>query len=90
VDAMGPDLTRPAQSSALQLELTLHVPFHWDGQTDDVEAQDVRTLVRWFCEPGRSHLYEAGAFVYTWGSFLCQYTAEDGLEVVVQAHSVDR
>jgi len=29
-----------------------------------VEAKDARTLVRWFCEPGRAHLYEPGAFAY--------------------------
>ena len=43
---MGPDLTWPAQSSALQLELTLHVPFHWDSQSDDVEALVVLQIAR--------------------------------------------
>ena len=68
---MGPDVTRPTQASALQLELTLHVPYDFDVHLEDVEAKDVRTLVRWFCEPGRAYLYEPGAFVYAWGSFFC-------------------
>jgi hypothetical protein len=87
---MGPDTTRPTQASALQLELTLHVPYDLDVHSEDVEAKDVRTLVRLFCEPGRAHLYEPGAFVYTWGAFVCGSTSDDELEVIVNAHAVDR
>ena len=65
-----------------------HVPYDFDAHSEDVEAKDVRTLVRWFCEPGRAHLYEPGAFVYAWGSFF--YTSDDELEVIIHAHAVDR
>ena len=88
VDEMGPDTTRPTQASALQLELTLHVPYDLDVHSEDVEAKPC--LVRLFCEPGRAHLYEPGAFVYTWGVFVCGSTSDDELEVIVNAHAVDR
>jgi hypothetical protein len=90
IGEIGPDVTRPTQASALQLEPTLHGPYDFDAHSEDVEAKDVRTLlVRWFCEPGRAHLYERGAFVYAWGSFFCGYTSDDELEVI-HAHAIDR
>jgi len=84
---MGPDVTRPTQASALQLELTLHVPYDFDAHLEDVEAKDVRTLVRCsFANPD--------ARTYTNLELLCtlgvRSSAVDELDVIIHAHAVDR
>ncbi|GFF87297.1 hypothetical protein IFM53868_05101 [Aspergillus udagawae] len=87
IDQVEPDPTRPDKALALQLRISLNIP-QKDALSDDVEQRDILTIVRFFCEPNRSHLYQPNAFIYAWGSFL---TIQDQhLHIILHAHTIDR
>lgn len=89
IEQVEPDPTRPGKGLALQLRISLNIPAK-DDQSDDVEQQDILTLVRFFSDPGRSDIYHENTFVYAWGSFLTATTQDQGFHILLHAHTVDR
>jgi hypothetical protein len=69
------DLIRPGKGLALQLRVLLNIP-EKDAQSDDIEQQDIPTLVRFFSDLGQSDIYHENSFIYAWGSFLIATTQD--------------
>jgi hypothetical protein len=63
IEQVEQDLTRLGKGLALQLRISLNIP-EKDAQSDDIEQQDILTLVRFFSDLGRSDIYRENAFVY--------------------------
>lgn len=89
IDHVEPDPTRPGKGLALQMHVSLNIPDK-DAQSDDVEQNDIRTLIRFFTESNRSSLYQPNAFVYACGSFLTDSTPDQDFHIILHAHTVDR
>ncbi len=89
IDSAEPDPTRPGKGLALQLRVSLNIP-ETDMHSDDVEQNDIPTIVRFFCEPNRINRYQENTFIYAWGSFLTDVTPSDGFHILLLAHAVDR
>jgi hypothetical protein len=90
IEEVGPDPARPNRGLALQLLVSLHIP-EKDVQSDDVDNHDIPTLIRFFCEPGRTaDLYQPDSFVYAWGLFLTATMQDREFHILLHAHIVDR
>lgn len=63
VDEVEQDPTRPGKGLSLQLRLSLNIP-EKDIQSDDVEQQDIPTVVRFFAEAGKLDTYQPNVFIY--------------------------
>ena len=88
IEHVEPDPTRPGKGLFMQLRVSLNIPDK-DVQSDDVEQDDIPTLIRFFNEENRPALYQPNAFVYAWGSFLTNSDSE-GFHILLHANSVDR
>jgi hypothetical protein len=88
IDYVEPDPTHPGKALSMQLRVLLNIPGK-DVQSDDVEQDDIPTLIRFFNEGNRPDLYQPNAFVYAWGSFLTNSDSED-FHILLHATSVDR
>lgn len=84
-----PDLTRPGEGLSMQLRVSLNIP-EKDVQSDDVEQDDIYTLIRFFNNGNRSDIYQPNAFVYAWGSFLTNSPDGEDFHILLHASSVDR
>lgn len=89
IEQVEQDPTRPGKGLALQLRISLNIP-EKDTQSDDVEQQDIPTMIRFFSDHGRSDIYNENCFVYAWGSFLTATTQDQGFHILLHAHTVDR
>lgn len=89
IDSVGPDLSRPGQGLALQIEASLHLPFHADLYSDDVELAELPTTIHFFASPSNPQSYEPNKFIYAWGSFLTCVDPEGSLHLILHAHEVD-
>ncbi|KAJ6168290.1 hypothetical protein N7497_001133 [Penicillium chrysogenum] len=90
VEHVEPDPTRPGKGLSMQLRISLNIPWK-DIQPDDVEQDDIPTLVRFFNEGNQSDLYKPNTFVYSSGSFLTTSSDDEELfHIVLHAHSLDR
>jgi hypothetical protein len=83
------DPARPGKGLALQLRISLNIPKK-DTESDDIEQQDIPTIVRFFSSPGQSDTYHENTFIYAWGSFLTATTQDQGFHILLHAHTVDR
>ena len=89
IENVEPDPTRPGKGLSKQLRVSLNIPDK-DVKSDDVEQDDIPTLVRFFNEGNRPDLYQPNAFVYAWGSFLTSSSDSDEFHIILHANSVDR
>ncbi|KAJ5198760.1 uncharacterized protein N7498_001710 [Penicillium cinerascens] len=89
IDHVEQDPTRPGKSLCMQLRVSLNIPDK-DIQSDDVEQDDIPTLIRLFNEGNRPDLYQSNAFIYAWGSFLATSSDSDGFHILLHAHGVER
>jgi hypothetical protein len=89
IEQVEQDPARPGKGLALQLRISLNIPDK-DAQSDDVEQQDIPTMVRFFSDLGRSDIYHENTFIYAWGSFLTATTQDEGFHILLHAHTVDR
>jgi hypothetical protein len=90
IEDVAPDPTRPDKRLAMQLKSPLNIPIQLSMQSDDVEVQEIPTMICFFCETGHSHLYEPEVFVYAWGPFLTTITKDEGFHIILNAHTVSR
>lgn len=89
VEHVEPDPTRPGKGLSLQLRVSLNLPWK-DIQSDDVEQDEILTLVRFFNEGNQSDLYKPNTFVYSSGSFLTTSSDDEEFHIVLHAHNLDR
>jgi hypothetical protein len=89
IEQVEQDPTRPGKGLALQLRTSLNIP-EKDAQSDDIEQQDIPTLIRFFSDPGQADIYRENTFIYAWGSFLTATTQDQGFHILLHAHTVDR
>ncbi|KZN87629.1 hypothetical protein EN45_061900 [Penicillium chrysogenum] len=88
VEHVEPDPTRPGKGLSMQLRISLNIPWK-DIQSDDVEQDDIPTLVRFFNEGNQSDLYKPNTFVYSSGSFLTTSSDDEELfHIVLHAHII--
>lgn len=73
----------------MQLRVSLNIPDK-DVNSEDVEQDDIPTLIRFFNEGNRPNLYQPNAFVYAWGSFLSNSSDSGDFHILLHANSVDR
>jgi hypothetical protein len=88
VDHIGPDLTWPGKALAIQLQSPLNIPIQLDTQSDNIQPQEITTVIYIFYKTGNSHLYKANIFIYAWGSFLTTITKDEGLQIIVNINSI--
>jgi hypothetical protein len=89
IDHAEPDPTRPGNSLAIQLRVSLNVPCN-DICSDDVEQDDIPTLIRFFNERTQPDLYQQNAFVYVSGSFLTDCSDEEEFHILLHSHTINR
>jgi hypothetical protein len=89
IDNVEQDPTRPGKGLSMQLRVSLNIPDK-DIQSDDVEQDDIPTLIRFFNEGNRPDHYQSNAFIYAWGSFLATSSDSEGFHIILHANSVDR
>jgi hypothetical protein len=89
VENVEPDPTRPGKGLSIQLRVSLNIPSK-DIQSEDVEQNEIPTLIRFFNEGNRPDLYQPNAFVYSSGSFLTTSSDDEGFHIVLHAHNLDR
>lgn len=89
VEHVEPDPTRPGKGLSMQLRVSLNLPWK-DIQSDDVEQDEILTLVRFFNEGNQSDLYKPNTFVYSFGSFLTTSSDDEEFHIVLHAHNLDR
>ncbi|KAJ5144283.1 hypothetical protein N7526_001791 [Penicillium atrosanguineum] len=89
IEHVEPDPTRPGKGLSMQLRVSLNIPDK-DIQSDDVEHDDIPTLVRFFNEGNQPELYQPNAFIYAWGSFLTNASGSEDFHILLHASSVDR
>lgn len=56
IERVEPDPTRPNKGISMQLRVSLNIPSK-DVQSDDVEKDEILTLIRFFNKGNRSDLY---------------------------------
>lgn len=84
-----PDPTRPGKGLSMQLRISLNIPDK-DVKSDDVEQDDIPTVIRFFNEGNRPDLYQSNAFIYAWGSFFSDSSDGENFHILLHANSVDR
>ncbi|KAJ5111788.1 hypothetical protein NUU61_001418 [Penicillium alfredii] len=89
IDHVEPDPTRPGKGLSMQLRISLNIPWK-DIQSDDVEQDEIPTLVRFFNDSNQSDLYKPNTFVYSSGSFLTTSSDDEKFHIVLHAHNLDR
>lgn len=89
VEQVEPDPTRPGKGLSMQLRISLNIPLK-DIQSDDVEQDEVPTLVRFFNEGNQSDHYKPNTFVYSSGSFLTISSEDEEFHIIIQAHTLNR
>ncbi|KAJ5904785.1 uncharacterized protein N7473_001701 [Penicillium subrubescens] len=89
VEQVEPDPTRPGKGFSMQLRISLNIPLK-DIQSDDVEQDEIPTLLRFFNEGNQSDLYKSNTFIYSSGSFLTTSSDDDDFHVIIHAHTLDR
>jgi hypothetical protein len=89
IDHAEPDPTRPGNNLAIQLQVSLNVPYK-DICSDDVEQDDILTLIRFFNERNQPDLYQQNSFVYASDSFLTDCSDEEGFHILLHANTIDR
>lgn len=91
VEHVEPDPTRPGKGLSMQLRMSLSIPFK-DIQSEDVEQEEIPTLVRFFNEGNQSDHYKPNTFIYSSGSFLTTSSeAEDEeFHIIIHAHTLKR
>ena len=88
IEHVEPDPTRPGTNLALQLRVSLNIP-EKDVHSDDVEQDDIPTLIRFFAETNHTDSYQPNTFIYAWGSFLTNSQQPEGIHILLHAHTVD-
>lgn len=88
IEYVEPDPTRPGKGLSMQLRVSLNIPFK-DVQSDDVEQNEIPTLIRFFNEGNQTDLYQPNTFVYASGSFLTTSSEDDDLHIILHAHTLD-
>ncbi|KAJ5394721.1 hypothetical protein N7509_006508 [Penicillium cosmopolitanum] len=73
----------------MQLCISLNILLK-DNQSDDVEQDEIPTLLRFFNEGNQSDLYKSNTFIYSSGSFLTTSSGDDDFHIIIQAHTLDR
>jgi hypothetical protein len=89
IEHVEPDPTRPGKGLSMQLRVSLNIPDK-DVQSDDVEQDDIPTLIRFFNEGNRPGIYQPNAFLYAWGSFLTDSSDSEDFHILLHANNVDR
>ncbi|CAI7627757.1 unnamed protein product [Penicillium pancosmium] len=89
VEHVEPDPTRPGKGLSMQLRVLLNIPQR-DIQSDDVEQDEIPTLIRFFNDSNQPDLYKANTFVYSSGSFLTNSSENEKFHIVLHAHNLDR
>ena len=89
IDSVEPDPTRPGRALSMQLGVSLNIPFK-DIESDDVESNEIPTLIRFFNEGNQSDIYQPNAFIYSSGAFLTTSSEDDGFHIILHAHNLDR
>lgn len=84
-----PDPTRPGNSLAIQLHVSLNVPYK-DICSDDIEQDDIPTLIRFFNERNQPDSYQQNAFVYASGTFLTDCSDEEEFHILLHANTISR
>jgi hypothetical protein len=89
VEHIEPDPARPGKGLSLQLRVSLNIP-RKEIQSDDVEQDEIPTLIRFFNDSNQPDLYKPNTFVYSSGSFLTTSSDDEKLHIVIHAHNLDR
>src|ERR1700744_5598871 len=89
VEHVEPDPTRPGKGLSMQLRVSLNIPLK-DIQSDDVEQNEIPTLLRFFNEGNQSDLYKPNTFIYSSGSFLTTSSDDEEFHIIIYAHTMDR
>lgn len=89
IDHVEPDPTRPGKGLSIQLRLSLNIPWK-DVYSDDVEQDEIPTLVRFFNDGNQSDRYKPNTFIYSSASFLTTSSDDEEFHIVLHAHSLDR
>jgi hypothetical protein len=89
VEHVEPDPTRPGKGLSMQLRISLNIPLK-DIQSDNVEQNEIPTLLRFFNEGNQSGLYNPNTFIYSSGSFLTTSSDDEEFHIVIHAHTLDR
>jgi hypothetical protein len=87
IENVEPDSTRPGKGLSVQLRVSLNIPSE-DIQSDDVEQNEIPTLIRFFNEGNRPDLYQTNAFVFSSG-FLTTSSDDEYCTSRSQLGSVD-
>jgi hypothetical protein len=61
IENVEPDPTRPGKGISIQLRVSLNIPSK-DIQSDDVEQNEISTLIRFFNKGNRPNLYQPNCF----------------------------
>jgi hypothetical protein len=89
IEHVEPDPTRPGKALSMQLRISLNIPFK-DIESDDVESNEIPTLIRFFNESNQSDIYQPNAFIYSSGAFLTTSSEDEGFHIILHAHNLDR
>jgi hypothetical protein len=89
VEHVEPDPTRPGKGLSMQLRISLNIPLK-DIQSDDVEQDEIPTLLRFFDESKQSDLYKSNTFIYSSGSFLTTSSDNEEFHIIIHARTLDR
>jgi hypothetical protein len=73
----------------MQLRVSLNIPTK-DIQSDDVEQEEIPTLISFSNEGNQSALDLSDAFINSSGSFLTTSSDYEGFHIVLHAHNLDR
>lgn len=82
------DPTRQGKGLSMQLRVSLNIP-QKDMQSDDVEQDEITTLITVFNKGNQSDLYKPNTFVYSSGSFLTT-SDDERFHTVLHAHNLNR
>jgi hypothetical protein len=89
VEHIEPDPTRPGKGQSMQLRISLNIPLK-DIQSEDVEHDEIPTLIRFFNEGNQPDLYKPNTFVYSSGSFLTTSDNDEEFHIIIHAHTLHR
>jgi hypothetical protein len=78
----------PGKGLFMQLLFSLNIPDK-AVHSEDVEQDNIPTLVRFFNEGNRSSLYQPDTFAYAWCSFLTNSSNDEVFYILLHASSLD-
>lgn len=64
IEHVEPDPTRPGTNLALQLHVSLNI-LEKDVYSDNVEQDDIPTLIRFFADTNHTDSHQPNTFIYT-------------------------